>query len=103
MEIMDWEDKYIPKEDRNKLAEEMEEDLDSSWDKELAEMNEEIVRAILRERKVDEKKIGELLEDGDFRSSVFLYSIVCPFVKIHIEGEGVDRMEDAIEEYLTGN
>jgi len=53
---MDWEDKYISKEYRNNLAEDMEDDLDSNWDKELAEMNEEIVRAILRERKVDEKK-----------------------------------------------
>ena len=63
-------------------------------------MNEEIVREILRERKVDEKKIRELLEDSDFRSAVFLYYIVCPFVKIHISGEEVDRVEDAIEEYL---
>lgn len=100
---MDWEDKYIPKEDRKKLAEEMEEDLDSSYNDDLQEMNEEIVRVILRERKIDEKKISELLEDSDFRHTVFLYSPVHPSVSIFIDGAEVDSMEDAIEEYLTGS
>jgi len=42
-------------------------------------------------------------KDDDFRSAVFLYSFVHPFIKININGEEVDRAEDAIEEYLTGN